>query len=279
MKSNRDLDKDNKKQCYNNDSCNEFLLKAYKILRLVISAAMFIPRKIALILKSILFLIVSPEKYAVLFHELNAHGVYTLVAVISAIFFVKLIEISCFKSNVVVAWPWLFHTFHYAHTFFASTTATLVSMKFSKNIIKSILVGFFIPPLFCTISDIFMPYLGGKIFNISMQFHLCIFHNAWILFGFMIGGVLTGLILNWWAKKNLWIVGISSHFLHDFVSTIASLAYLIGYGYTAWWSDLWIIGLLMIVAVAIPCMISDLVLPILISVESSVWEKNETCCK
>src|SRR5262245_33224237 len=127
------MGKDNKK-CNQANSCNNSACHRPSLLQSVKNLLLFVPRLLVKGFQWLLSFFVSPDKYAILFHELNAHGVYTFVAVVSAIICVKMFELVSQTWNLTVAWPWLFHTFHYAHTFFASTTATLVSMRFSKNI-------------------------------------------------------------------------------------------------------------------------------------------------
>lgn len=229
-------------------------------------------------------------------NEIMAHIHYSVFAVIIGMLCVWLIPVeflgmggcACHHHHGLEAMHkpvghFLFHIVHYMHTFFASVTATLTAKRFSGNLFKSILVGIFVPPVFCTMSDILFPYWGGKIIGIEMSLHLCIFENVWPVLSLIAIGVSIGAFLSSRATSNLEIfkLAASSHFLHDFVSAAASLLYLIGFGCHNWTENLIYIFLLMLIAVVIPCMLSDLVLPMLIcapSVDNLKEETHDKCC-
>ncbi|MFH0898492.1 MAG: hypothetical protein V1855_02860, partial [bacterium] len=56
----------------------------------------------------------------------------------------------------------LFHSFHFLHLLFAGTGTVLTFRRYSKNILVGILVGLFVPAVFCTLSDAVLPFLGGR---------------------------------------------------------------------------------------------------------------------
>ncbi len=177
----------------------------------------------------------------------------------------------------------LFHIVHYMHTFFASVTATLTAKRFSNSFVKSILIGIFIPPVFCTLSDILFPYWGGKIIGVEMSLHLCIFENVWPVVSLIAIGVALGTFLGLKVENNLKIIRLTagSHFFHDLVSASASLLYLIGFGCYNWTDNIIYIFLLMLIAVVIPCMLSDLVFPILLcapNIENEQEKTHNKCC-
>lgn len=216
----------------------------------------------------------SSSLFKLVLREVIAHSHYSVIAVILGMLFVWLIPsgsvvTQCCHHGQGVVDKMLghlpFHILHYAHTFFASMTATLTTTRFTKSWIKSILVGVFIPPVFCTLSDVLFPYWGGKLAGVEMSLHLCFYENMIPVAILIALGVGLGL----WGSSKANSAGIvrlaaSSHFLHDFVSAAASLLYLVGFGYHHWTQDLFFVFLLMLVAVVIPCILSDLVLPILI---------------
>jgi len=212
-----------------------------------------------------------------IWHEISAHAIGSIIAVTLGMIFVWMLPTAqaatCCVSHTKLlpaTNEWLrvvpFHVLHYAHTFFASVTATLTAMRFSKNnITKSILVGALVPPIFCTISDILVPYWGGQLAGIDMHLHLCIIKNAIPVIGLIFFGIIFGLIGSSTTGVATGIkLAASSHFIHDFVSAAASLSYLVSFGYHEWSSNLLYVFLLMLVAVVVPCMLSDFVLPIAI---------------
>ena len=56
----------------------------------------------------------------------------------------------------------LFHNFHFLHLLFAAASTILMFRRYSSNFLMRLLVGFTVPAVFCTVSDAFLPYLGGK---------------------------------------------------------------------------------------------------------------------
>jgi len=57
---------------------------------------------------------------------------------------------------------------------------------------------------------------------------------------------------------------VFSHGAHVFVSSLASLLYLVSFGFTGWMTDIHLVFpvfLLVVIAVWIPCCISDIVVP------------------
>jgi hypothetical protein len=218
-------------------------------------------------------------------HEVREHALNSLVAIILGMIFVWLLPISltqgscvCHPSSKTLLASYKnlpFHLLHYVHTFFASITATLTAMRFSKNLLKSALVGVLVPPVFCTLSDILFPYWGGKLAGIQMTLHLCVVQNILPVSLLIFLGVTLGLI---GSSKTTAVTGIrlaaSSHFLHDFVSAAASISYLVSFGYDGWTQNLGYVFLLMLVAVLIPCMLSDFVLPMLICAPGQISEHH-----
>lgn len=112
-----------------------------------------------------------------------------------------------------------------------------------------------------TLSDVFMPYLGGVLFGAEMEFHV-------------------GFIEKWWLVNPMAFLGIAiaywrpttrlPHAGHVLLSTWASLLYLTAFGVVADWVPLLgFVFLILFVAVLLPCCLSDIIYPLLFVREES----------
>jgi hypothetical protein len=87
------------------------------------------------------------------------------------------------------------------------------------------------------------------------------------VFGVILGLTSTEVFLN----RNSTIF---SHSAHVFVSTIASILYLTSYGFLDWMENMFIVFIIVVLAVLIPCCTSDVILPLLL-----VDKKNVHMCQ
>jgi hypothetical protein len=74
-------------------------------------------------------------------------------------------------------------------------------------------------------------------------------------------GVIGGLFF----EERMAGGSVFSHGAHVFVSSLASLLYLVSFGLTAWMTDMRLVFpvfLVVVLAVWIPCCISDIVIPV-----------------
>ena len=69
---------------------------------------------------------------------------------------------------------------------------------------------------------------------------------------------------------------IFSHSGHIFISTMASLIYLIAFGFLGWMEDLFISFIIVVLAVVIPCCFSDIVFPLMF-VDKKAGEMVSSC--
>jgi hypothetical protein len=200
------------------------------------------------------------RKYQHFFRELLEHSKYSFLAV-----FVAMVG-AYFYSFDLKNFHQLFHAFHYPHITFACATAFINYMRHHRNLIAATVVSLVVPPVFCTLSDVLLPFLGGRILGVDMHLHLCFFCNQAVILLYLSLGLLIGFTAYWLSLhnvfKNLRIASLVSHFLHELVSAIASIIYIIGFGFVAWKSHLIAMTVLMICCVIFPCVVSDLVMPI-----------------
>jgi hypothetical protein len=155
----------------------------------------------------------------------------------------------------------LFHSFHFMHIVFAATGTLITFRRFSKNVVASLFVGIASPAIFCTLSDSILPYLGGRALGVNMSFHLCFVTELWNVLPFLFVGLINGFVMSKHHEANQKMYSIFSHFVHIFVSSLASTFYLVAHGFTDWYKDIGFVFLFIILAVVIPCTLSDVVVP------------------
>lgn len=161
----------------------------------------------------------------------------------------------------------LFHSFHYLHLIFATTGTFVAFSRFSRKILLCIVVSLISPAIFCTLSDIALPALAGYLLGLEMGVHICFFslHDFMNVMPFMLVGLITGYTISRHYEAMLSFVSLSSHFVHILISSLAATFYTASYGFDAWHSYMGILFLLLVIAVVVPCTISDVVIPIYFS--------------
>jgi hypothetical protein len=157
----------------------------------------------------------------------------------------------------------LFHSFHYLHLIFAVTGTSIMFFRFSKNVVMGILVSLIAPAIFCTLSDVALPALAGNLLGVAMPVHICFTNFADLinLLPFMFVGLLNGWMIREHSESALGFISLASHFIHILISSLAALFYMVSYGFTYWHEMMGILLLFLLVAVVIPCTLSDIVVP------------------
>jgi hypothetical protein len=158
-----------------------------------------------------------------------------------------------------------FHLFHYPHITFAAATCFITVFRYSKNYFLATGISFFLPTILCTLSDVLLPYLGGIMFGVQMDLHLCIFCNITAALCFLTAGIILGWLCCYLdgSGMSLFLITLFTHFMHELVSAIASLTYMVGFGFYAWQNHIIPVMFLMLFAVVIPCVLSDFLIPLI----------------
>jgi len=214
-----------------------------------------------------------------LYNELICHLPYAIASVAFSLSIVAFLayfslvqgipaKLICRGSRV------LFHSFHFMHLVFATTGALITYCRFSKNRWHALLVGIFVPPLFCILSDAILPYFAGRFLGVPMHFHLCFKTELHNVLPFLFVGVVNGLIMSKHHSSKQLVFSLYSHFVHILVSSFASVFYLIAHGCTNWYDDIGLVFLFLIIAVVIPCTLSDVVVPMLFAKAGMSNEKH-----
>lgn len=155
----------------------------------------------------------------------------------------------------------LFHSCHFLHIVFAATGAVLTFFRYSKDILKGLIVGALSAVVFCMLSDVLLPYVVGELMGINMQLHICFFSEFSNVAPFLVVGVFNGWLLSKHHGGQQSFFSIWSHFAHIFVSSLASMLYTISHGMSNWYQYMGVLFMLLIIAVVIPCTLSDVVVP------------------
>lgn len=155
----------------------------------------------------------------------------------------------------------LFHSFHFMHIVFAATGTLITYFRFSRNMVGALIVGLIVPSIFCILSDVVMPYYGGQMLGLEMDWHIC-FQSEWHnVLPFLFMGMLNGFVLSRHDVAHQEMYSVVSHFTHILVSSLASAFYLIAHGFDTWYLNIGSFFLFLIIVVVVPCTLGDVVVP------------------
>ncbi|MBM3214040.1 hypothetical protein FJZ36_03890 [Candidatus Poribacteria bacterium] len=185
--------------------------------------------------------------------ELAHHLPFTALAVLTTVLVLGLVSQGRTE-------PWQesrFEFLHYVHLFASAIATTAVFWRYQRNALLAVGTGAAGSVIFCTLSDIVLPFLGGRLFGLPVSFGLELVESPLLVLGMALGGSLVGFV-------RLRHLSIYSHSLHVFVSSFASLMYLLTHTSIAWfgWSHAPALVAVLVVAVFVPCCMSDLVMPV-----------------
>lgn len=199
--------------------------------------------------------------------ELVCHFPYAVFSVAIGLIVLTLLNFltGCQSNSVEMghAWFQMFHSFHFVHMVFAAAGCMITFAKFSKDLIKGLIVSFCSAACFCILSDIVMPYIGATLLGIKMDLHICFLNELHNILPFLLIGLATGWLISAHHKEANYSMGLWSHFTHIFISSLASAFYMVSSGFGDWIDQIGLVFILLIFAVVIPCTLSDVVVPIL----------------
>jgi hypothetical protein len=195
--------------------------------------------------------------------EILCHLPYAILSVALSMIFLNLFSFSQSGNINTVLTGKLFHNFHFLHILFAGTGTVLMFRKYSKNITLCFFVGLLVPLFFCTLSDAFLPYIGGKILGLDMHFHWCILSHLGNIIPFLATGIINGFVMSLHSSSQIVFYSAGSHFFHIFISAMASMLYLATFGFQEWGSKIGFIFMYIIGVVMVPCICADIIIPIL----------------
>ena len=163
--------------------------------------------------------------------ELKDHIPYSVGSTITGMFVLGVLSfvVKRFLGGVTITGlsAFLFHFFHPAHVFFSASTTTAMFWRHERNVIKLlgiVVLGGVFP---CVLSDVLMPYLGGTLLGISMDFHFDFELHPFLMILVVFSGMATGTFIIGRVEYST----IFSHSFHVFISTMATFMYLVSYGF------------------------------------------------
>jgi hypothetical protein len=195
--------------------------------------------------------------------EFAHHLPYTIVSSLIAmagVWWFGTQQASGVETHLVEPSRALFHMFHPLHICLSAIATTSLFWRHSRRLARTLVVGALGTIVPCGLSDYFFPYWGGLLLGQSVELHVCVVDHPLLFFPYLTLGLLGGFL----AEERMTGSSVFSHAAHIFVSSVASLLYLISVGLTGWMTDVHLIFpvfLIIVVAVWIPCCISDIVIP------------------
>jgi hypothetical protein len=154
----------------------------------------------------------------------------------------------------------LFHLFHPAHMLFSAAATTAMFRKYDRRRLRALVVGFTGAVVVCGLGDIAFPHLSLMILGKAPEHvHICIVQHPGLVFPF----AAVGVALGWVAAASVERATFYSHSLHVFISTMATIFYLVGpIGRVAWIEQIGAVFCFSLVAVMLPCCFSDILYPV-----------------
>jgi hypothetical protein len=197
-----------------------------------------------------------------LWHEFAWHLPLAIVSVAVAMLALDLLFFVDQNKAILVAKS-LFHSFHYLHLVFAATGTVVSSLRFRNSMLLSIVTGCLVPPIFCTLSDVILPFIGGNILGLTMKIHWCFWEHFLTVAPFIFVGIVNGLAVSRHHESGMAIYSIGFHTAHVFLSSMAAVLYLVSFGFKFCWQLYGIVFLFLILTVLVPCTLSDIIVPAL----------------
>ncbi|MFC1941220.1 hypothetical protein ACFLWL_02275 [Chloroflexota bacterium] len=194
--------------------------------------------------------------------ELGHHISFTALGAVSGIIIMVIVVLANVPAQVSQA---TFYSLHPLHVVLSALTTTAMYRKYSKGKIwAAILIGYSGSIGIATLSDAIIPYLGGALLGVEMEFHTPVIEaekmpfigiETWKLVN---SAALVGIIIGYLRPRTE-----LPHSGHVFLSTWASLFYFTAFGIAHWIPLLHFIFLFLFLAVWLPCCVSDIVFPLL----------------
>lgn len=193
--------------------------------------------------------------------ELGRHVPFTVLGAVSGIIIMAIVVFTNVASGISEA---IFYTLHPAHVVLSALVTTAMYKRYGEGKLwAAILIGYTGSIGIATLSDVVIPYLGGALLHIPMQFHAPFIETTKMPF---IG------IAKWQLVNSAAALGIAIGYLrtttkfphagHVLLSTWASLFDFTAFGVANWIPLLPFVFLFLFLAVWLPCCLSDIVYPL-----------------
>ena len=188
------------------------------------------------------------EKTNVILEELKEHLPFTLL-----VSFVAGALVSIFYLLGRVPSEGLFDVVHPAHILVSAAATSAIYWKYRKVVWESIFIGAVGAIFIGSISDVLLPFFGGKLFSLETAFHLPLIEMPVLILVVAFIGAVIGMYFD---------VFKLTHSLHVFLSVFASLFYLLAFSAELNALAVLLVSGLVFLVVYIPCCVSDIVFPL-----------------
>lgn len=183
--------------------------------------------------------------------ELKRHAPLTALGAVTGIAVMAAVVFGNVPSSISHG---IFYTLHPVHVVLSALATTAMYVKYRKaKWWAGVVIGWTGSIGIATISDAVIPYLGGSLLGVEMEFHIPFIEKWWINL-LALAGIAAG---HWRPATRI------PHFGHVLLSTWASLFYFAAFGVADWIPLLPFVFVFLFVAVWIPCCTSDIVYPLL----------------
>ncbi len=170
----------------------------------------------------------------------------------------------------------LFHLFHPLHMFFSASATTAMFWRYERRLLKAIVVGMIGAVGVCGVSDILIPHVSLLMLGKHLPMHVCVIEHPSMVLPFAAIGIVVGLL----AAMGVGRSTIFSHSMHVFVSTMASIFYMVhAFGRLAWIDSMGYIFFFVVVAVMGPCCFSDIIFPLAMIRSARDAYAKTSCCQ
>lgn len=186
--------------------------------------------------------------------QLQAHAPFTLMGTATGI----VLLIAILATGVPASWSGkLFWTLHPLHVVLSAlVTTAMYELHGRHTTIRMLLVGYIGSVGIATLSDSVMPYFGEWLLDLPNRgIHLGFIEKWWLVNPLAIAGILLG---RYWPHTRF------PHAGHVLLSTWASLFHMtMAFGDSVGAGTVILCGILLFIAVWVPCCTSDIVFPLL----------------
>ncbi len=194
--------------------------------------------------------------------ELKRHIPFTMFGAITGIIIMIIMVFSHTSKGISNA---IFYTLHPLHVVLSALATTAMYKLHGKGKLWiAVLIGYTGSIGIATLSDAVIPYLGGGLLNVPMEFHVPFIETAKMPFigiakwKIVNSAAVLGIVIGYLKPKTKF-----PHFGHVLLSTWASLFGFTAFGVANWIPLLPFVLLFLFLAVWIPCCVSDIVYPLL----------------
>jgi len=194
--------------------------------------------------------------------ELRRHIPFTMFGAITGIIIMIIMVFFHTSKGISNA---IFYTLHPLHVVLSALATTAMYKLHGKGKLWiAVLIGYTGSIGIATLSDAVIPYLGGGLLNVPMEFHVPFIETAKMPFigiakwKIVNSATVLGIVIGYLKPKTKF-----PHFGHVLLSTWASLFGFTAFGVANWTPLLPFVFLFLFLAVWIPCCVSDIVYPLL----------------